>query len=159
MTENQGIATLTELDASSERFFELHWNAEHGGACPSWNLPWFFLGTLHGNSSQGVYALLDKNCTVLYIGVGASYGRALYAGHGLGSRISAYRRVSPGQAGVPIKERKYEPTALWAQRGLTSIATLELPAKCAYLAYALEAWLLHHCPTPHNRIRPTSGHS
>lgn len=148
------MQTLIMLKATTQTFFSLHWDESVLGRCPSWNEPWHFRGTLTGNKSQGVYALLDEKQQVLYVGVGASLGQGRYKGHGLGSRISAYRRVAPNQSGVPVKERLYMPVTKWSERKVSSIATLEFSDKYAYLAYALEALLIRELLPPENIQNP-----
>jgi len=113
-------------------------------------------GTLPGHNSQGLYALLDDSGNVLYVGVGASLGYGRYKGHGIGSRVSNYRRVAPGQRGVGTKQRRYVPTGKWEKRGMRAVATLEFPADYAYLAYGLEAFLISASCPPYNTNNPAA---
>ena len=74
------------LASESNTFFKLHWPHPQWGAKPEWRERWEFRGTMFGGERQGVYALMNANDGVLYVGVGSSLGAGLYEDHGLNSR-------------------------------------------------------------------------
>lgn len=135
-------------------FFEKHWNITDAPT-PDWNEPWNFIGGLPGGDTQGVYLLMNDDHEVIYIGVGASIVGRAYTGHGIGSRVNNYIRMADGQRSVPLDRRKYEPKGEWAERDLSNIVTLGFSQDYAYMAYALEAYLLREFETPYNKVRST----
>lgn len=143
--------TLSQIKDHTKQFFDLHW-PEAWQLQPDWNDPWYFQGTLSGHDKQGVYALLTEDESVLYIGVGASFVGGLYEGHGIGARVNNYWRQGKEQEST-VQQRIYEPVDIWKDRGLHSIASLGMEPEQAYLAYALEAFLLSRFAPPYNRIR------
>lgn len=144
---------LTNITDASNRFFNLHWPA-NWGASPQWSLPWDLVGEMTNVNRQGVYVLLNNNHEVIYIGVGASFGRGRYEGFGLGARISKkYIRKAPNQQGVPVLQRRYIPSREWENRHLSTIATIGFEGNQAYLAYSLEAFLLAEFLPPFNIVR------
>lgn len=137
---------------SASTFFEKHWNIA-SPARPEWNDVWAFIGGLPGGDTQGVYLLMNESDEVLYIGVGASKVGGRYSGHGIGSRASAYHCMAEGQRSVSLEQRKYVPKGDWTERGLAKIVTIGFTSEYAYMAYALEAFLIRETETPHNKVR------
>ena len=145
--------TLESLQKSANEFFVKHWKIDLGDP-PVWNDTWGLIGSMPGHDSQGIYALLSSHNSVLYVGVGASLGGGIYTGHGLGARIKNYVRVGGKDA-----ETTYLPKGEWAERGLAKIVTLSFEQEYAYLAYALEAYLLREFSPPFNKIRSARVHN
>lgn len=144
--------SMEKVVAVADEFFARHWPASDCEV-PVWSQSWNLVGTLPGHDMQGIYLLLGEDDRVLYIGVGASLGGGNYVGHGLGARTSRYVRMAEGQRSVPAESRKYIPSGVWADRGLSRIATLGFSQGYAYLAYGLEAYLLREIETPYNKVR------
>lgn len=92
---------------------------------------------------QGVYAFVKEH-TVTYIGVGTSFGSGRYASHGLGRRFKAYTRVIDG-AHTPTDPRLIDAGCMM---------TIGFPSEHAYLANALELFLISRMNTEHNVNRP-----
>ncbi|MGO5000539.1 hypothetical protein [Oceanisphaera sp. W20_SRM_FM3] len=143
---------LDTVKEFTDSFFEKHWSS-HLPTRPEWNDVWAFIGGLPGGDTQGVYLLMSENEEVLYIGVGASKVGGRYSGHGIGSRVSEYHRMAEGQRSVSLEQRKYIPKGDWAERGLAKIVTIGFTSEYAYMAYALEAFLIRETETPHNKVR------
>ena len=143
---HQGIS-LDSVRESTNEFFKKHWKLDLGEP-PSWNEIWSLTGSMPGHDSQGIYALLSSQLSVLYVGVGASLGGGIYTGHGLGARIKRYVCVAKKDV-----ETTYQPKGEWVERGLEKIVTLSFEQEYAYLAYALEAYLLREFSPPFNKIR------
>lgn len=137
-----------DVQAKAAEFFHRHWPTVLG-SFPAWNDEWNLHGSMPGHDSQGIYVLMSKTGAVLYIGVGASLGDGIYIGCGLGARIKRYIRVSKREN----NETSYSPKSEWAERGLSKIVTLSFEKEYAYLAYALEAYLLRELKTPFNSVR------
>jgi hypothetical protein len=146
---------LNDLAMETDKFLQLHWPKGLWLNAPNWSEPWFMKGEMPSGAKQGVYALLNNNREVIYIGVGASFGSGIYEGCGLGSRTTTYTRVASNQRGVPIKERRYIPSKEWQNRGLVAISTFGLEKEHAYLSYGLEAYLLSMFSPKYNKIRAT----
>lgn len=134
---------------SAADFFDKHWNVASPER-PQWNAIWEFIGGLPGGNSQGVYLLLNKNDEVLYVGSAVAKVGGIYKNHGLGVRTQKYHCLSEGQRSVANDARKYEPKNEWAERGLAKIVTISFTPEYAYMACALEAYLIREAQTPHN---------
>lgn len=133
------------LQDATDQFFMCHWNERAvGSKPPSWSEPWRFSGTLHNHDKQGVYAFL-RGSTVIYLGVGASRGKAGYEGHGLGARVQKYIRHNGGGEYRPHDERMLDADC---------VVTIGFDKGCGYLAPALESYLIGRIPTPHNIQKP-----
>jgi hypothetical protein len=136
---------LDNLKHLTNEFFAMHWNSEYlKSEFPEWSDIYQFEGSLPNYDKQGVYAFV-KSGEVTYIGVGASSnGTGLYAGHGLGKRFQAYSKVENGRH-TPSDPRLID---------AGSMITIGFEPKHAYLAYALEMYLVGKIETEHNVNRP-----
>ncbi len=139
-------ATVDNLIKLTNEFFLMHWNSDIiKSKYPSWSETYRFNGSLPNYDKQGVYAFV-KDETVTYIGVGASSnGTGRYAGHGLGKRFQAYSKVEGGEH-VPTDPRLLDAGAM---------ITIGFDPAQAYLAYALEMFLVGKIETKHNVNRPS----
>lgn len=137
---------LKNLKKLTKEFFSMHWNSEViGSEYPGWSDIYEFEGSLPNYDKQGVYAFV-KNDEITYIGVGASSnGSGRYAGHGLGKRFQSYSKVEEGRH-VPTDPRLVDAGA---------IITLGFNPNQAYLAYALEMFLISRMETAHNINQPS----
>lgn len=138
---------IEELIECSNQFFSLHWNAEAiGSNPPQWSERYTFEGSLPNHEKQGVYAFVTKENEVTYIGVGTSKGNDRYRGHGLGKRFQAYTKML-NDAHTPTDERLVEAGGM---------VTIGFNIEQAYLANALELYLLGRLKTKYNSNRPGS---
>lgn len=137
------VSNLLEL---TSEFFQKHWNlASIDASAPSWSSLYKFEGSLPSYDKQGVYAFVKGN-EVTYIGVGASSnGAGRYAGHGLGKRFQAYTKVQNDKH-VPTDPRLLDAGGMM---------TIGFEPGHAYLAYALEMFLVGRIKTEHNVNRPS----
>jgi len=140
------LATTEILEELTEDFFAKHWNVDLIDlAPPVWSKLYEFDGSLPNYDKQGVYCFV-KSGEITYIGVGASSnGKGKYAGHGLGKRFQSYSRVRNGRH-MPIDPRLIEAGAM---------LTIGFEPEHAYLAYALEMYLLSKIETKYNINRPS----
>lgn len=134
---------VSDLLRLTEEFFSKHWSKDLLQAPPQWSAQYKFEGSLPNHDKQGVYAFV-KDDVVTYIGVGTSYGGGRYAGHGLGNRFQAYSKVIDG-AHTPTDVRLIE---------AGSMITIGFSKEYAYLANALELYLIGRMDTEYNVNRP-----
>lgn len=138
--------TIENLKSLTEEFFKKHWNErELGGQHPVWSGEYRFEGSLPNYDKQGVYAFVKGN-TATYIGVATSKGGGRYRGHGLGKRFQAYSKVE-NDAHQPTDPRLIDAGAM---------ITIGFDQDHAYLANALELFLIGRLETEHNANRPGS---
>ena len=143
-------ARIERLQQLTREFFARHWAmGEIPGNPPDWSAPWHFRGPLPSADRQGVYALL-RGDEVVYIGSGAGREAGADLEHGLRHIVRAKR----GKRGSLANERPCELAERWAAQGIDALLTLGLPEKYAYLALALEAFLLGDLRPEFNRRRP-----
>jgi hypothetical protein len=139
--------SLEDLIKISNQFFALHWNGELiGYNPPNWSERYTFKGSLPNYDKQGVYAFVTDDSEITYIGVGTSKGSGLYRGHGLGIRFNRYKKVING-VHTPIDNKLTEAGGM---------VTIGFNQDQAYLANALELYLLGRLETKYNRNRPGS---
>ena len=139
---------LKDIEDKTEEFFTLHWNDDED--VPKWSEPWELDGTMENHDKQGCYVLLSDE-TVKYIGVAISRGSGKYEKHGLGARTNKYTRLSGEGKG------KYKFKDEWTKEGVkvNSIATIGFHDR-AYMAAALEVYLLNYFVTKCNKLKPGS---
>lgn len=153
MDARTGNSTESALLSETDRFMQRHWSFDGAPALPQWSDPWHFRESMPFNDRQGCYALLSGE-EVIYLGVGAGSRNPKYPGHGLGGRIGhCFNRVKRG-ALISGVGAMYEPKGHWKERGLDSIRTIGIESDFAYLAYALEAFLIFRLKPQFNRQRP-----
>ena len=140
-------STLTNLVGLTKEFFAKHWNASLiGKEAPEWCEPQEirYGNPLPNHNKQGCYAFVDGE-KVVYIGVGTSRGGGRYRGHGIGKRFQAYAKYVNGVYQI-VDERFKRCKAV----------TIGFEVEEAYLANALELFLIGHMPTNHNKNAPGS---
>lgn len=145
--------TKKDLIQATEEFFVRHWNASQckGLAPPKWSEPWELVGPTPYGFKQGTYAFLSRG-EVIYIGVGASRGRGIYGGCGLGKRVQGYTPAQEGWRQVPEEKRLYHMSPEWSE--VDRIMTIGFDREHAYLSYALEIYLIRTLVPKRNRNRP-----
>lgn len=137
-------STIGNLKSLTVEFFHKHWNDQVlGGEPPVWSEAYRFEGSLPNHDRQGVYAFLKAE-HVTYIGVATSNGGGKHRGHGLGKRFQAYSKVV-NDAHTPTDPRLIDAGAL---------ITIGFDQAHAYLANALELFLIGRLDTEHNANRP-----
>lgn len=136
--------TLNELIRNTELFFEHHWNVDLLGKPPEWSPVHFNFGKIPNYDKQGVYAFI-KGDLVTYIGVGTSRGTGRYRGNGLSARVMKYCRWN---------EDKTEYIAIDPRlKDAGSIITIDFERDTAYLANALEVFLISKIQPVHNVVK------
>jgi len=138
--------TVSNLKSLTDKFFEAHWNDKVlGQEPPAWSEEYRFVGNLPNHNKQGVYAFV-KDGVVTYVGVATSKGSNNYRGHGLGKRFQSYSKVI-NDVHTPTDQRLIDAGAM---------ITIGFDQKHAYLANALELFLIGRIDTEHNANRPGS---
>lgn len=138
--------TIENMKKLTRDFFELHWNEKTiQNVAPEWSERYSFIGSLPNYDKQGVYAFASET-EVLYIGVGTSTGGGRYAGHGLGKRFQSYSKVI-NDTHTPTDHRLVEAGGIF---------TIGFYPEYAYLANALELYLIGRLNTKYNINRPGS---
>jgi hypothetical protein len=124
---------IDDLLPETQSFFDLHW--VEGVEVPVWKYKWDWNSSLPNCNLGGVYALLDGDGEIVYIGLGASA-----KGSGLSVRI-----VSHVIKNNPDKTPEYIPQEKWED--IQDIATIGFPLEYQYMALALEDYLI-------NKLKP-----
>lgn len=136
--------TIENLIKLTKEFFRMHWDSDYiQQESPEWSDRYTFIGSLPNYDKQGVYSFAKDNL-ITYIGVGTSSGSGRYAGHGLGKRFQAYTNVQ-NDAHTPTDSRLVEAGSMF---------TIGFRPEQAYLANALELYLIGRLNTEHNLNRP-----
>lgn len=134
--------TLMEF---TEEFFRKHWNKEEiGKEPPQWSGKYFLEGSIPNHDKQGCYAFVRGN-KITYIGVGTAQGSGRYRGHGIGSRFQSYMKVE--------SEGKYSATDEKLKEA-DYLITIGFDSEHAYLANALELFLIGRVRPEHNKNKP-----
>jgi len=139
--------TIEHLNEATSTFLELHAKSTK---VAEWSEPWRFKGEIPNQAKQGVYAFLNTDQEVVYIGVGASKGDGIYEGAGLGRRLG---RVWKKHTTTPTDVdgvKLYEPTDKYTY--VDSIITFAFDIQEWYLAYALEYYLISELRPEKNKL-------
>ena len=139
--------TIEHLKEATSTFLELHAKSTK---VAEWSEPWSFKGEIPNQAKQGVYAFLNTDQEVVYIGVGASKGDGIYEGAGLGRRLG---RVWKKHTTTPTDVdgvKLYEPTDKYTY--VDSIITFAFDIQEWYLAYALEYYLISELRPEKNKL-------
>ena len=136
--------TLKSLKEFTELFFKLHWNIDELGDAPQWSDIDTRFRPIPNYNKQGVYAFI-KGCEITYIGVGASKVGGKYSGNGLSDRVMKYCRWidKANDHYGPVDKRLVDAGA---------IVTIGFEPNQAYLAYALEMYLILKMQPIHNKV-------
>ncbi len=131
------MATFGDLEALTATFFDRHWpSAPQFGAAPRW-IPWkpFLVGSVPNYQLGGCYALIIKE-RLCYVGLGVSKGAGRYLDMGISRRLMSH----------VLKSSKKQGSTDWIIRdkwvGVTAIYTIGFDGHIAYLAPALESFLI-----------------
>lgn len=136
MVDNLSAPTFVDLQESTCRFFDRHWHAPTlGSVPPTWACWSEFKGSVPNHQYSGCYALFEGH-TLTYVGLGASRGGGLYPEHGISRRLMAHVIRSDRERGDGWA--KLRPG--WER--VTTIYTIGFPSEVAYIAPALESFLI-----------------
>ncbi len=136
--------SIENLKNLTDKFFSMHWYERIIGIKPpTWSELYTFEGSLPNYNKQGVYVFI-KGQHITYIGVATSNGTGIYRGHGLGKRFQAYTKVINNKH-TPTEKRLIDAGAM---------LTIGFEQEQAYLANALELFLIGRLNTEHNLNRP-----
>lgn len=138
-----------ELLQLSGEFFDRHWSTSEGIEIPTWKNNWGWQGSVPYHNKGGVYALLDKDNTVIYVGLGVSRGNNLYKEHGISRRLLAHVISTDKSKG----SGHYIPKQKWSE--VRDIAAIGFPKEYCYLAPALEHFLIERISPVRNSILTT----
>lgn len=138
-------ANLETLKTLTQTFFKLHWNLEELGANPIWSDKDTEFRKIPNYNKRGVYAFV-KGDEITYIGVGASQVKnPLYANHGLSDRFKRYVGwIDKPNNIFGVKDERLKDAG--------AVITLGFEPDQAYLAYALEMFLISHMKPVHNKV-------
>jgi hypothetical protein len=139
------MSDFSSLAEATHTFFGRHWSVE---ACPSQLPEWkswseFLYGSVPNYDMGGCYALF-ANSELLYVGLGASKGGGPYANHGISRRLMAHVLASDRHRGASWSKLR-DP---WGD--VTALYTIGFPNGVAYLAAALESFLIRELDPPRN---------
>ena len=137
--------TFNDLVQFTSQFFERHWDKTKHVEEPVWKNNWGWQGSVPYHNKGGVYALLDKEGAVIYVGVGVSRGNQLYKEHGISRRLLSHVIATDKSKGRGY----YIPKKKWAE--VTDIAAIGFPKEFCYLAPALEHFLIERLSPVRNR--------
>ncbi len=137
-------SSIDSLKSLTKTFFKLHWGSSKD-LIPNWSEPWNFDGELPNHDKQGCYALFSEG-EIVYIGIGIGKGTEKYENNGIGYRTKRYWCLNKDQN----RNSKYSPTAKWQE--LDCIRTIGFGPEDAYLAAALEIYLIQRLEPPKNSL-------
>lgn len=103
------------------------------------------------HNKGGVYALFDANGNIVYVGLGASRGGGIYMEHGISRRLLAHVIASDRSRGAGY----YVPRKAWSE--VADIGAIGFPKEYAYLAPALEDYLIGKLNPPRNSVKRISN--
>jgi hypothetical protein len=151
MNDND-IATkcLHDLEMLTAEFFQSHWDKTSAAPLPTWKSVWKWTGSVPYHDKAGVYALFDSDMRVVYIGVGTSTGNR-YPEHGISRRLIAHViEANPDYKKTP-EEPQYIAKSKWKKFKIEHLGAVGFPREFAYLALALEAFLIEKLAPIANR--------
>lgn len=99
----------------------------------------------------GVYALFDGDKNIVYIGLGISRGGGIYKECGISKRLLAHVITRDHDKGGG----SYKPQEKWGE--VVDIGAIGFPGEYAYLAAALEDYLIGDLNPPRNRVKKRAG--
>jgi hypothetical protein len=139
------MTDFSALEEATNTFFRKHWSvSEVSFQFPEWKA-WreFLYGSVPNYDVGGCYALFAES-ELLYVGLGASQGGGLYPNHGISRRLMAHVIASDRQRGTSWSKLRDS----W--NNVTAIYTIGFPNEVAYLAAALESFLIRELNPPRN---------
>lgn len=137
------IGEMNALNRLTKEFMDAHWPNDRSS--PIWTGPWNFDGELPNHDKQGCYALLHVS-QIVYVGLGIGRGTEKYLNNGLGYRTKRYWKLNENKGAA----NRYVPRNEWKE--ITSIWTIGFDPEFAYLAAALEVFLIQRLNPPRNSL-------
>lgn len=141
------VVCKPDLVRASKDFFDKHWGVH--GDVPQWDFSWRWNGAVPNYLLGGLYALLSGD-RLIYIGLGASRGGGLYQERGISRRLIAHVISSAADRNAG---RDYVLQSRWDDLGVDVVATIGFPLEYAYLAPALEDYLIGRLNPPENLMK------
>ncbi|MDR3412040.1 MAG: hypothetical protein P4L87_14040 [Formivibrio sp.] len=141
------MANKEKLEKETGIFFDRHWG---GTEKPSWNFTWNWCGSIPNHDLSGVYALFSGD-RLIYIGSdhGHNHG-ANNKKHGIGKKLLAHvLEIAPADSDI-----NFIPEERWLDAAVDLVATIGFPHETAYLACALENYLIEKLDPPGNHVKP-----
>ncbi|WP_276783774.1 hypothetical protein [Thalassolituus oleivorans] len=129
------MCQINELTRATELFFSKHWEHSSKKSTPYWKWKWDWASSVPYHNKGGVYALLDENNRISYIGLGASIGGGKYKEHGISRRLLSHVIKKD-----PSKKGAYVPKSKWSN--IKDIGAIGFDYEDSYLAASLEAFLI-----------------
>lgn len=128
------IKTIKDVISETKSFFEKHWcnNIE----TPEWIGDWKWEDSVPNHDKAGVYALINENEEVVYIGLGASKGGGQYKDHGLSYRLLNHVITIDKEKG----KCHYKAQDRW--KDIKEIYTIGFSREYSYMSSALEDYLI-----------------
>lgn len=130
------MTTLKEIEQATLDFFERHWDKSSSTKPMHWKSNWPWKGSVPYHDKAGVYALINEDGVVIYIGLGASIGNNTYPDHGISRRLVSHVLRTDRTKG----NGHYVPHKNWLE--VRDIGAIGFPTEYAYLAPALEDFLI-----------------
>lgn len=143
MSSEKFLEDLSTLNKLTSVFFEQHWSKNKLGTPPMWKSGWKFEGSIYDNGLGGVYALLNSENKIGYIGVGISNSK--YGG--LVDRLLSHVIVPSSNNPAVFLCKK-----TWKNKDVESIATIGFDKEVEYLASALEIYLIRNIKGLFNKV-------
>ncbi len=141
------MRTLKSLEEATAKFFDMHWDKSSTVSPMPWISGWPWKGSVPYHDMAGVYALINGEGEVVYIGLGASIGNNTYPEHGISRRLLSHVL----RANKNLGNGHYKPQAKWAE--VVDIGAVGFPAEYVYLAPALEDFLIRLFKPIRNRSK------
>lgn len=129
-----------KLKKATAVFGKRHNCVAPGNKPPEWSKRYEWEGGFPNDDEKGVYAFFCKD-RLIYIGIGAAKVGGNYAGHGLGNRLIKYVWWDKSKAWTSSKDRHFK-MRKGQFENVDEIRTCPINAKCWYLAFALEQYLI-----------------
>ena len=130
------MTKLKEIIKATEQFYNMHWCQSTDTRPFEWNSNWHWEGSVPNHEKPNVYALLEENDEVIYIGLGASRIDGHYKEHGIFRRLLAHAITTNKAKG----RGHYQPRRKWSE--VVGVGAVGFHKEFSYLAPALEDYLI-----------------
>lgn len=130
------MSTLKEIEQATLEFFAMHWDKDSNIEPLPWKSNYAWKGSVPYHDMAGVYALINGDGEVVYIGLGASIGNSSYPEHGISRRLVSHVLRTDSTIG----KGHYKPHSKWQE--VKDIGAVGFPSQYAYLAPSLEDYLI-----------------
>ncbi|GAA5214665.1 GIY-YIG nuclease family protein [Corallincola platygyrae] len=141
------MPTFNDLKEATDVFFKRHWDKSSHTQPYEWVANWPWRGSVPHHDKAGVYALIDGEGEIVYVGLGASRGGGLYKEHGISRRLLSHVITTDTAKG----RGNYKPKPKW--QGVVDIAAIGFSPNFSYLAPALEDYLIGELEPKRNKVK------